>query len=172
MAPTTAYAQAQEDEIEVLRSIYMEDYQEVAIKGAWSKTSDRAFTLKLRASTDNETWVSLSVRFTATYPKTPPLLSVEYADVLQERARNKIGDLIRTKPKAHLGEVVIYEIASSIQDVLEDAVQSREHDAALPSFAEQRMIDEAAAAEATKREEEELARKRLEEQAEEQRALL
>ncbi|KAJ9657622.1 eukaryotic translation initiation factor 2-alpha kinase [Coniosporium apollinis] len=66
---------------------------------------------------------------------------------------------------------MIYEIASSIQDVLEDAVQSRKHDAALPSFAKQREIDEAAAAEAVKREKEELARKKLEEQADEQRAL-
>lgn len=34
--PTDAYAKAQEDELEVLKAIYMEDFQEVEAKGAWS----------------------------------------------------------------------------------------------------------------------------------------
>jgi hypothetical protein len=34
--PTGGNAQAQEDEREVLKAIYMEDFQEVEAKGAWS----------------------------------------------------------------------------------------------------------------------------------------
>jgi translation initiation factor 2-alpha kinase 4 len=34
--PTEAYAQAQEDELEVLKAIYMDDFKEVEAKGAWS----------------------------------------------------------------------------------------------------------------------------------------
>ena len=30
------YAQAQEDEVEVLKAIYMDDYEEVEVKNAWS----------------------------------------------------------------------------------------------------------------------------------------
>lgn len=34
--PTDGYAQAQEDELEVLKAIYMDDFEEVEAKGAWS----------------------------------------------------------------------------------------------------------------------------------------
>lgn len=33
--PTESYAQAQEDELEVLKAIYMDDFEEVEAKGAW-----------------------------------------------------------------------------------------------------------------------------------------
>lgn len=35
--PAINYAEVQEDEIEVLKAIYMEDFEEVEVKGAWSK---------------------------------------------------------------------------------------------------------------------------------------
>lgn len=34
--PTEGYAKAQEDELEVLKAIYMDDFEEVEAKGAWS----------------------------------------------------------------------------------------------------------------------------------------
>jgi translation initiation factor 2-alpha kinase 4 len=34
--PTEGYAQVQEDELEVLKAIYMDDFNEVEAKGAWS----------------------------------------------------------------------------------------------------------------------------------------
>lgn len=33
--PSEDYAQAQEDELEVLKAIYMDDFEEVEAKGAW-----------------------------------------------------------------------------------------------------------------------------------------
>ncbi|KAK4697319.1 hypothetical protein P7C71_g738, partial [Lecanoromycetidae sp. Uapishka_2] len=50
MAPANAkYSEIQHDEIEVLRSIYMEDFvEEEAKTGAWNKTSDHAFKIRLR----------------------------------------------------------------------------------------------------------------------------
>ncbi|KAG9759403.1 hypothetical protein KCU73_g3403, partial [Aureobasidium melanogenum] len=47
--PHVNYAEVQADEIDVLQAIYMEDYEEVKLKSAWSKSSDRAFNLKLKA---------------------------------------------------------------------------------------------------------------------------
>lgn len=35
------YAQAQEDEVEVLKAIYMDDYEEVEVKNAWSVSTLR-----------------------------------------------------------------------------------------------------------------------------------
>jgi len=34
--PTEGYTQIQEDELEVLKAIYMDDFEEVEAKGAWS----------------------------------------------------------------------------------------------------------------------------------------
>jgi len=36
----TNYAQEQDEEIEVLKAIYMDDYEEVAVKGAWNRNTD------------------------------------------------------------------------------------------------------------------------------------
>ncbi|KAH0217725.1 hypothetical protein KCU90_g26049, partial [Aureobasidium melanogenum] len=75
--PHVNYAEVQAEEIDVLQAIYMEDYEEVKLKSAWSKSSDRAFNLKLKAFSDESTFVVLSVKLTATYPKSAPVLQIE-----------------------------------------------------------------------------------------------
>ncbi|OCK81767.1 kinase-like protein [Lepidopterella palustris CBS 459.81] len=165
------YAKAQDDEIEVLKAIFMEDFEDIELKGAWSKTTDRAFRLKLKAFSDDETVAILSVKLTATYPKTLPILSLENASLLRQKPRQMIEDVIRTKPKELIGEVMIHEIATSIQDILEDDVTAREHDGALPSLEEERAVHEAAATLLAKQQEEELQKKKIEEKAEEERVL-
>ena len=62
------YGEVQLEEIEVLQAIYMEDFEEVEVKTAWSTTTDRSFNLKLRSFTDPDDLVVLAVRLTATYP--------------------------------------------------------------------------------------------------------
>ncbi|KAF2457267.1 anticodon binding domain of tRNAs-domain-containing protein [Lineolata rhizophorae] len=90
---------------------------------------------------------------------------------VRERSRHEIETIISMKPKELLGEVMIYEIASSIQEVLEDAVASREQDNALPSLAEAREKEVEKAHELARRQEEDLQKKMEEEKAEEDRAL-
>ena len=44
--PTDGNAQAQEDELEVLKAIYMEDFAETEAKGAWSVCMQLASRIK------------------------------------------------------------------------------------------------------------------------------
>lgn len=168
--PSINYAEVQAEEIDVLQAIYMEDYEEVEVKSAWSKSSDRAFKIKLKAFSDDRTFVILSAKLTATYPKSAPVLQVEGLDRLQTQVKGRILDVIKTRPAELAGEVMIHAIAADIQDVLEDAVQSREQ-GVLPSLEDERMNQEAAAFEQAKEAEEDEAKRVKAVQAEEDRML-
>ncbi|KAF2811445.1 kinase-like protein [Mytilinidion resinicola] len=165
------YAKAQDDEIEVLQAIFPDEYEEVEFKGAWSKTTDRTFRLRLKPFSESDIVAVLSVRLLATYPKTVPILVLENATQLRPKTRQKIEALIKTKPKELLGEVMIHEIATAIQDILEDDVTAREHDETLPSLEEERAVHEAAANLLAKEQEEEKIKKKVEEKAEEDRVM-
>ncbi|KAK1820410.1 eukaryotic translation initiation factor 2-alpha kinase [Friedmanniomyces endolithicus] len=169
---TTAinYGEAQDEEIEVLRAIYMDDYEDVEIKGAWSKTADRSFKLLLRAFSDQKSLAVLSVRLTATYPKTLPLLEISGIEGYHNRTQNRIRIIVADRPKKLLGEVMIHAIASEIQEALEDAVIARQQ-GTLPSLEDERAsADEVVAALAQEAEESE-ARRIREAQEEEDRVL-
>ncbi|KAK5007836.1 hypothetical protein LTR28_004777 [Elasticomyces elasticus] len=165
-----SYEQVQADEVEVLKAIFMEDYEETEVKGAWSKTTDPAFKLRLRAYSDPDTFVILAVKMTATYPKSLPLLQINTAERLRPETRTRIYELVENRPKELVGEVMIHEIATVIQEVLEDAVQSRERDV-LPSLEDERTVKEAALNENTRLKELKEARSAEEAQAEESRVL-
>jgi len=113
----------------------------------------------------------LSIKLTATYPKTVPSLQIENTAQLRQKTQQTLKKLIVDRPKELLGEVMIYDIASSIQEILEDEVTARQNEGPLPSLEEERAGHEAAAAELAKQHEEELQKKRDEEKAEEERAL-
>lgn len=168
------YAQVQAEEIEVLQAIYMDDYQEVATKGAW-KTSDKAFTLRLKASSDDNVYLVLAVRFTATYPKSLPLLSLEDNRQCNADILSKVDTVTREKPKELVGEVMIHEIAAAILDILEDAVQRRDKDhersKMVPSLEEERARTEAVAAHLAQEEQARLRKLELAAKAEEERGL-
>ncbi|KAH0354067.1 Serine/threonine-protein kinase, partial [Aureobasidium melanogenum] len=168
--PHVNYAEVQAEEIDVLQAIYMEDYEEVKLKSAWSKSSDRAFNLKLKAFSDESTFVVLSVKLTATYPKSAPVLQIEGLDKLQTQAKKRLQDIIKNRPVEMAGEVMIHAIASDIQDALEDAVQAREQ-GTLPSLDVERTNREAAAFDQAKEAEEDEAKRVQAAQDEEERML-
>jgi translation initiation factor 2-alpha kinase 4 len=66
---------------------------------------------------------------------------------------------------------MIHEIATAIQDILEDEVAVREQDDTFENLEAERAVQEAVAAETAKQHEEELQKKRDEEKAEEERTL-
>ncbi|KAH9827331.1 eIF-2-alpha kinase GCN2-like [Teratosphaeria destructans] len=146
-SPVINYEVVQGEECEVLQAIYMEDYEAVETKGAWSKTTDRSFKLTLRSFSDFESYVVLIVRLTATYP-----------NVLEKR------------PKQMLGEVMIHTIAGEIQEALEDAVTARQA-GTLPSLEEERANAEEVANALAKEAEEAEARRQREAAEEEARML-
>lgn len=163
------YGEAQAEEVEVLRAIYMEDFEESQVKSAWSK-ADLAFKLTLKSFSDETTSVVLSVQLTATYPRTPPLLTLHGLDDLHSRTQARIQYIVQKRPSQMLGEVMMHTIASEIQDALEDAVQAREQ-GVLPSLQDERATQEAAAHVQAREDETVQARREQEAQAEEDRVL-
>ncbi|KAF2272310.1 kinase-like protein [Westerdykella ornata] len=169
--PTDTYAKAQEEELEVLKAIYMDDFEEVEAKGAWHKTTDRVIRLKLKSFSSEETSVTLCAKLTATYPKSLPNLTLEDTNKLRQKTIQRLNDVLKTRPKELVGEVMIHDIATSIQDILEDDIALRENDGAFENLEAERAVQEAAAAELAKQHEQELQKKRNEEKIEEERAL-
>lgn len=173
-SPAINYGEVQAEEIEALRAIFMEDYEEVAVKGAWSKTADRSFTLKLRPYSLDlakpEDFVVLAGKITATYPKSVPLLDIQGLESFHERTQEKIRYIVEVRPKQLLGDVMIHTIASEIQDALEDAVSARVQ-GALPSLQEERASAETVAFNLAKEAEEAEAKRLQKAQEEEERVL-
>jgi translation initiation factor 2-alpha kinase 4 len=99
------------------------------------------------------------------------VLTLENATNLRKKTLEKLRTLLKTRPNELLGEVMIHEIATAIQDILEDEVAVREHDGTFENLEAERAVQEAVAAETAKQQEEELQKKREEEKAEEERTL-
>jgi translation initiation factor 2-alpha kinase 4 len=111
--------------------------------------------------------------FVATYPKSPPLLSLKDDGDLRDGTRYKLQKVVETKPKemAAKEEVMIMEIVDALQEILEDAARAKAAGKELPSLEEERAIHEVAAARIAKEQEQEQERKREEETREEERLL-
>jgi translation initiation factor 2-alpha kinase 4 len=174
MPTTTNYEEQQNEEQEALRAIYGEDdYEEVETKSAWSKHSDRAFRLRLRKilQTDEEVSLILFVKLTATYPKTLPNITLENPNGIRNKTQKAIEKLLKSKPKELIGEVMIYDIATAIQDILEDEASFKEKGQALPSLEEERVVQEAEISKLAKEQEEQDLKRKQEARAEEDRVL-
>ncbi|RDI86386.1 putative sterigmatocystin biosynthesis monooxygenase [Venturia inaequalis] len=169
----TNYEQTQNDELEVLQAIYMEDFEEIETKkNAWSKQSDKAFRLRLKAMSDDGVYIVLLIKFTTTYPKTLPSIIVEEAsDGIRPKTRKTLEHVVKTRPKELLGEVMVHEISGTIGEILEDEAQFKANGQLLPSLGEERVVHEAALSKLAQQQEEEEAKRREEEKAEEDRVL-
>ena len=171
MAPnTTNYSEIQRDEIEALRSIYMEDFvEEEAKTGAWNKSLDRAFRIKIRPIVDDdERTLTLAVSFPPTYPKSLPRLSLDYGPNVSQNTKKGAIDILKTKPKSLLGSEMIYEIASSLQDVIDKSGAKK---AVVPTLDEERAAREEAARLSSQKAEKERREQELKAQEEEERSL-
>ncbi|KAF2404579.1 Serine/threonine-protein kinase [Trichodelitschia bisporula] len=165
------YAQEQRDEVEALQAIYAEEYEDVPIKGAWSKASDKAFRLRLRDSTDSEISLVLFVQLTATYPKTSPIISMEDPVGIRPKAQKAIRHLLQSKPKELIGQVMIHDIALAVLDVLAVEAEHKAERKAMPSLEEERAEQQAATSRLAQEQEEFELKKKEAEAAEEQRSL-
>ncbi|MCJ1285157.1 hypothetical protein MMC26_004495 [Xylographa opegraphella] len=148
MAPiTTDYAEIQRNEIEALRSIFMEDFMEQKAKaGAWNKTADRECRLKIRPHTknDDDAYALVTFSLPATYPKTLPHCNVVYGTAIPVKVRNEIDEIVRNKPKTLLGSEMIYDLATSIGEILEEAVLAQVQTQEVPALDRERALHEAA----------------------------
>ena len=125
----------------------------------------------MKPPSNNESDVSatLLVSLPATYPKTLPRCSLTYDDGVRAKTRNRIDGLVKTTPNSLLGSEMMFELATSIQDILEDAVQQTEQN--VLTLDEERAVQEAAAQQQARRAEEERLKLQKEAGAEEERLL-
>ena len=171
MAPTTTnYSEIQRDEIEALRSIYMEDFMEEEAKtGAWNKSLDRAFKIRIKpAIVDDERSLMLAVSFPPTYPKSLPRLSLDFGPDISQTSKKVAQDILKTKPKSLLGSEMIYEIASSLQDVIDNTGVKKTD---VPTLDEERAAKQEAARLSSQKAEEERRQQELKAQEEEEKSL-
>ncbi|KAI9374936.1 anticodon binding domain of tRNAs-domain-containing protein [Aspergillus egyptiacus] len=171
VAPTN-YQEIHQNEVEALRSIYGDDFEDIQVRrAAWHQSSEVSFRLHLRASSNPDVHLYLLVELPTTYPKTCPNITVENLEDLRRGAQSRIRDIIQNKPKTLLGSEMIYELGVLIQDVLEDAAEAQAHDRDIPSLEEERMVQEAAANQRAERAREEELRKKEAAKAEEEQEL-
>ena len=172
------YDEQQNDEIEVLSSVFPEDFETVETKGAWSKKSEKSFRLKLVADSDSSVYVYLQVTFTATYPKTVPLLSMQPSEAVLPETRQALQQVVSTRPRELVGEVMILELSNELRDTLEDAVQAAKDAArslaivpSVPSLEEERASREAAVERKAREDVERETKRQEQEKAEEERTM-
>lgn len=134
--------------------------------------AEPSFSIRIKSS-DEELAVTLHVVFVATYPKSPPLLSLKDDDELRDGTKYKLQKTIETKPKemAAKEQVMIMEIIDALQEILEDAAKAKAAGKELPSLEEERARHEMAIAQMAKEQEEEEERKKQDETREEERIL-
>ena len=102
--------------------------------------------MKIRAHTKNDDglYALVTISLPATYPKTLPRCNVAYGTAVPERARNEIDEMIRNKPKTLLGSEMIYDLATSIGEILEEAVLAQVQSQEVPALDKERALHEAA----------------------------
>lgn len=139
----------------------------------WAKKSEPSFDIRIKASSDSECAITLGVVLVATYPKSPPLLTLKDGDRLRESTRFKIQKFVETQPNiwAQEEQEMIDRIVEGIRDILEDAALKKAQGLELPSLEEERAAHEAELARLAQSEKELEERKKLEEIMEEERVL-
>ncbi|KAM7217902.1 Serine/threonine-protein kinase GCN2 [Rhypophila decipiens] len=173
-ASKTHYQELQENEVMVLQAIYGDDFvAHEAANGAWKKKSEPCFDIKIKSSTDEDVSMTLGVVLVATYPKSPPLLTIKDNDGLGDSTRFKIQKFVETQPKvfAQAEEEMMDRIVEGIREILEEAAQKKARGLELPSLEEERATHEAKLAKMAEDEKELEKRKKMEETKEEERVL-
>ncbi|ODA79871.1 hypothetical protein RJ55_05468 [Drechmeria coniospora] len=167
------YEELQQNELLALEAIYGEDFVKHGdAQSAWKKT-EPAFDIHIRASTDEDFEATIGFVMTATYPKTPPLLTIRGLGGLREATQFKIQKFITTQPKvfAKDEQEMIDKIVEGVRDILEDAAQAKATGKHMPSLEEERETHEASLAKLVQEQKELDERRKQEETKEEERVM-
>ncbi|KAI1002532.1 eIF-2-alpha kinase [Podosphaera aphanis] len=170
LSPRSQYEEIQKDELTALAAIYGDDFRHLpSTHGAWNK-SEPCFEIDIKSS-DEDLAVTLKVTLTASYPKSPPLLSFKDDDTLKEGTRFKLQKVIETKPKELVAneQAMIMEIVEACLEVLKDAAAVKSAGREIPSLEEERAAYKAAALKQAQEEKELAERKKRLETLEEER---
>ncbi|CAH0005326.1 unnamed protein product [Clonostachys byssicola] len=172
--PRIEYEELQQNEVLALEAIYGEDFKNHTKdhQGAWKK-SEPTFDIHIKAWSDDDFSVTIGFVMTATYPKSPPILTIKHHDFLREVTQFKIQKFIETQPKifAKDEQEMIDKIVEGIRDILEDAAQAKANGKNLPSLEEERERHESNLAKLAKEQKEQEERKKEQESKEEERVM-
>lgn len=144
--PTTNYDELQGNEVTALQAIYGDDFLE--LKGshsAWKK-SEPTFDIRVKAPSDEDIALTLGVVLVATYPKSPPLLTLKAYTNLKDATVFKIQKFVEDQPAilAKEEQEMIFSIIGGIQEILQEAAEAKAAGKALPTLEEERAAHEAA----------------------------
>ncbi|KAM0750676.1 Serine/threonine-protein kinase [Meredithblackwellia eburnea MCA 4105] len=137
----------QDDEIEVLQSIYADDYKTVVSRTAWkSVNAIHEFQIKVRAAEVEEELkdrVSVDVHFKlpARYPNVVPTILLENPKGLSSAQVLSLSQLLQSTAHSLVGGVMIYELCSTASGFITDRHQVSQRGKGL-SLEEQRRIRE------------------------------
>ncbi|KAL5604075.1 uncharacterized protein BROUX77_004261 [Berkeleyomyces rouxiae] len=161
------YEELQSNEIIVLESAYFDNFRRLDEgRSAWKKT-EPSFEIDLASNIDADFALTLHVVFTATYPRSPPLLTLKNHSNLRPGALFKVQKYIETEPRNHVHEdEMMMTIAMGIEEILNTAAQAK-LDGNERSLELERADHEARLAERAQQMEEEANKRRLQEQEEE-----
>ncbi|KAI9015775.1 kinase-like domain-containing protein [Phycomyces nitens] len=118
-----ALHEIQENEIEALKAIFMEDYQEVVDQTAWKiKSNVPEFILHLvpHGVNENETHVAvdLKIKFLKTYPNKPPEMSLINSRGLSPAALHEINESLKRTAKDSIGQEMTFDLADNVRELL------------------------------------------------------
>lgn len=90
------------------------------------KITNRAFDISLRNGEDPDVALVLSISFPNTYPKSLPQLSLCFGPGVPAKVQLASKDLVTQKPRTLLGSEMIFEIAATLQDLLDNVPRTAE----------------------------------------------
>ncbi|KKF93306.1 Serine/threonine-protein kinase GCN2 [Ceratocystis platani] len=163
------YEELQANEIIVLESAYFDNFRRLD-EGHSAWKAKPSFEIRLVSNIDADFALTLHVVFTATYPRSPPLLTVKDHSTLRPAALFKVQKYIETEPRNHVHEdEMMMTIALGIEEILNTAAQAK-LDGNERSLELERADHEARLAERAQLIEQEANKRRLQEQEEEKQA--
>ncbi|KAM6131451.1 LOW QUALITY PROTEIN: eIF-2-alpha kinase GCN2 [Pterocles gutturalis] len=123
--PAESYQLRQENELQVLESIYGQDFQDLRQSQAWKVQQPPEINLVLRPqglTGDNEVYakVDLWVKCPHTYPDTVPEIQLKNSKGLSNEKINELKSSLAELAKQRCGEVMIFELADHIQSFLSE----------------------------------------------------
>lgn len=167
-----SYEERQQDEITALEAIYGDDFVIKAAHSAWKK-AEPSFDIHIKATSDEDVALTLGVVLVATYPKSPPLLTLKKHDNLKEATLYKVQIYVETQSKEFVKEeeVMMMSLVEGIREILEEAAQAKVAGRALPTLEEERAAHEAAMAKIAQEQKHKEEQKKLQDTKEEEKYL-
>lgn len=120
---TSSVAEKQDNEFEVLEAIYMENFKDLTEeKSAWNKKPSHKFDIYFKTDPERDPILSLTlhVEFTSTYPLSAPIIKLKDSKNVLSSQLASLEKLIDEKTKELKGSEMIYDIASIVQESIDE----------------------------------------------------